>query len=485
MGMPHAGRAIAYIRVSVVGNRALRGRLESPELQRVACDAWCAQRGIIVADEVRDLNRSGGTMTRPGLERARRLLDDGAADGIIVAQSDRASRSVLQGLGLIDELERAGYWIAATDGTLDTTTPEAKMATVVFLAMNERVLDRFKEQSAVIHRQAIMEKGRHMGPAPFGYVRDREGRLRPHRTEAAWVRRIFERRAEGAGWVLIARELADAGVRQRSGRRINQHMLRRLVTHRVYVGEAHHGDHVRASSHPALVDEALWLAANRARPAVRTDPAVGVRIHEDSLLRGLLRCAGCRYVLKRLPVPDAPPRWKCRTLLSERSATHDCSTPVALTAAQGVAVERAVVADFMALAGEVAAERGEDVDVGALERQAREAEALLDELSSLDVRRRLGAERWARMTEQAREAAQDAQRELAAARARGRVTTHDSRALGVLWPGMALDDRQEALRSIVQAVMVDGARVQTVPVWVEVDLPRRGQRDFVARRWEF
>lgn len=485
--MPSGGRAIAYIRVSVVGSRALNGSLESPDLQRQAIDVWCAPRRIMVVDEVRDLNRSGGTLTRPGLERARRLLTDGLADGIVVAQSDRASRSVLQGLGLIDELERAGHWIVATDGTIDTTTPETKLATVVFLAMHERTIENMRRQSAVIHRQAILEKGRHMGPAPFGYVRDREGRLKAHRGEAEWVRLIFARRAEGAGWVTIAGELDAAGVRQRNGRRINQHMLRRLVTHRVYVGEAVHGDHVKPSAHPALVDEASWSAANRVRPAVRSDPAAGVRVHEDSLLRGLLRCAGCRYVLKRLPMPDVPPRWRCRTLLSERTATHDCTAPAALTGAQGVEVERLVVERFMALATGVVVERGAEVDVAALEREAQEAEALLDELSALRVRHRLGAVRWSRMTEEAWEAASVVAQRLASARARSRaqVAGADPRALGEVWAGMVLGERQEALRSVVQAVVVDGVRVDVVPVWREVDVPRRGVRDFVAGPWEF
>lgn len=59
------GRAIAYVRVSEVGNRAARGRFESPDLQRVAIDQWAEARGIRIVEEVHDLNRSGGTLTRP------------------------------------------------------------------------------------------------------------------------------------------------------------------------------------------------------------------------------------------------------------------------------------------------------------------------------------------------------------------------------------------------------------------------------------
>lgn len=485
--MPKATTAIAYVRVSVVGNRAARGRLESPELQRASIDGWCAQRGISVVDEVQDLNRSGGTLTRPGLSAALQRIP-GDADGIVVARSDRASRRTIDGLGLIDLLDKRGGWIAAADGTLDTTDRVARMATTMMLAVGQHELDRFKEQSAETHRRAILEKGRHMGPAPFGYVRDAEGRLAVDAEDAAIVRLVFERRADGAGWVAIARELE--AVRQASGRRLTPHLLRRLVRRRVYLGEASHGEHVKAGAHAAIVDEGSWAAANRVRPVVRSEPAAR-RVHEDSLLRGLLRCAGCRYVLKRLPqLSGRPPRWACRTMISDRAATHECSAPARLTQTQGIETEALVVAEFMALAqgveavSDTAAQEAEGA-----ERRAQEAEALLDELSSLEVRRTLGAERWSTMTAAARESLEVAQRELGAVRARRRsVGTADRATLEEVWDEMVMAERQEALRSLVQAVMVragDAAvadRVRVLPVWVDVDLPRKGA-EFTARPW--
>jgi site-specific DNA recombinase len=149
--------ALAYIRVSVVGDRAKRGRFESPDLQRAAIDAWCRARGIEVVDEIRDLNRSGGHLTRPGLEQAMRLVPT-LADGIVVARGDRASRRALDGLGLLDQLEKAGGWIAAADGTVDTSTRTAKMATTMHFAMAENELERYRETSAMVHERAIMDR---------------------------------------------------------------------------------------------------------------------------------------------------------------------------------------------------------------------------------------------------------------------------------------------------------------------------------------
>ena len=189
------------------------------------------------------------------------------------ARGDRASRRTLHGLGLIDRLGELGGWIAAADGTIDTSTRTARMATTMHFAMAENELDRFRETSAAVHRTAIMEKGRHMGPAPFGYRRDDEGRLVLDESEAKIVRQVFECRADGAGWVALARDLEEQNVRQSNGRRVNQHLLRRMVRRRVYVGEATHGKHSKPGAHEEIVDEALWAAANRMTPVVRSAPA--------------------------------------------------------------------------------------------------------------------------------------------------------------------------------------------------------------------
>jgi site-specific DNA recombinase len=255
--------ALAYIRVSVVGDRAKRGRFESPDLQRAAIDAWCQARRIEVVDEIRDLNRSGGHLTRPGLEQAMGLVPT-LADGIVLARGDRASRRALDGLGLLDQLEKAGGWIAAADGTIDTSTRTAKMATTMHFAMAENELERYRETSAVVHERAIVDKGRHMGATPFGHRRDVDKRLIIDTPAAKWVKWIFEQRADGRGWASMSRELTERGVRQGTGRKLTHHMLRRMVTHLVYLGVTVRRQ-LRSCGHPfrhfhgELNSRARWL----------------------------------------------------------------------------------------------------------------------------------------------------------------------------------------------------------------------------------
>jgi DNA invertase Pin-like site-specific DNA recombinase len=328
--------ALAYIRVSVVGDRAKRGRFESPDLQRAAIDAWCQARGIEVVDEIRDLNRSGGHLTRPGLEQAMGLVPT-LADGIVVARGDRASRRALDGLGLLDQLEKAGGWIAAADCTIDTSTRTAKMATTMHFAMAENELERYRETSAVVHERAIVDKGRHMGATPFGYRRDADKRLVIDTLEAKWVTWIFEQRADGRGWASMSRELTERGVRQDTGRKLTHQMMRRMVTHRVYLGVAYHGKHVHPDAHPALIDSVLFEAANRVLPGAPPPRAGRVNV-----IGGLPRCAGCSYVLKPLITRPGDYRWLCRTLLAEQSATYECPAPARIRGSEHDTLKRLV-----------------------------------------------------------------------------------------------------------------------------------------------
>ncbi|WP_320672413.1 recombinase family protein [Patulibacter defluvii] len=481
-------RALAYIRVSVVGDRIAKGRFESPQLQRDAVDAWAASNGVTIVDEIRDLNRSGGTLTRPGLTEALERVKTGEVEGIVVARSDRASRMTLHGLQLIDELDRQGAWIAAADGSIDTTDRVRRMATTMSLAMAESELRRYREQSAVIHERAVMEKGRHMGPAPFGYRRDDDMLLVVHEPEAEVVRALYRGRAARRGWVSMAREFAESGVRRENGRVLTAKNLRRMVQNRVYLGEAKHGRHVRPGSHPAIVTEPEWRAAQTVRP-VRSDGLT--RVHPESVVRGLLRCSGCRTVMKRLPghIPTSS-RWRCRAISPDRSASHECERPAMLMTKETPLVEAMVIEHVLALGDQAIAGAADDDRVKDLEARIVELDATLDELSSLDLRRQLGAERWGRMIAEARAERDDLHREAATARVTAnRTASAPAIGLRAVWDELDLAARQDALRSLLTCVFIDAGdapleeRVHFVPVWEEVDLPRVGTSAFVYRPW--
>ena len=220
--------ALAYRRVS--SDRERKATLQSPKTQRRKIEAWARAHDIDLVGEHEDRNRSGGTLTRDGLDAALERLRRGEAEGLIVARANRASRRALDGLGLIDTLAADGLFIAAVDGTIDMTTPASRHATMNF-AQAQREHEEDREQALMTHDRNVFDEKRHMGPTPFGYRRtpkvaedatdaekDAASRLVVHDEEAEVVREIFSRRAAGEGWTAIADVLRDRGVRDVHGR---------------------------------------------------------------------------------------------------------------------------------------------------------------------------------------------------------------------------------------------------------------------------
>jgi site-specific DNA recombinase len=473
--------AIAYVRVSSDRNR--QETLQSPEIQLAAIRACAEARGIEIVGTFEDRNRSGATMTRAGMTAAREGVRRGDYRGIVVAHGARASRDVLQGLGMVDELEQLGGFILAADGTIDTSTPMARMATTMNFAMSEKEIRDTRAKAAEIHQRAITVKLRHMGPAPFGYRRNSDARLAVHPEEAAVVRWIFEQRADGRGWAAISRDLDERGVRDEQGRRITPQRVRGIVGRRTYLGEAFHGPHVVSGAHEAIVDDVLYEAANRAVPAVASPR----RSTRPLLLGGLVRCAGCSYGMKASRQRSGSFAWACRARREDRTAAHECACPALVSAGEHDELQRIVIEGAKEIAAGVFAETDETVVAERAQRDLVEAEALLDELNSLDVRDSLGPERWAKLI---REAGDRRGRAAEALQVVRRQSRGDQRRvwLADTFDELDFEDRREALRSIVKAVMVVGSegalagRVHVLAIDDPVELPRQGQRS-VARRW--
>jgi hypothetical protein len=82
-----------------------------------------AARGFEVGEVIRDMDVGGGTMDRPGLNKALGRVRDGSSGGIVVARVDRFARTLRGALDVLEELERAGGVFIECDGQgWDTST---------------------------------------------------------------------------------------------------------------------------------------------------------------------------------------------------------------------------------------------------------------------------------------------------------------------------------------------------------------------------
>lgn len=295
-----------YIRVSQVGGRGGE-RFQSPTAQRDAISGWAKAHGVRVGRYFEDLDRSGGTMDRPGMAQALQRIDSGHSEGIIVARLDRFARTVPGGLQTIYALHERGARVVSVAESIDPATPMGRAMLGLLLIMAEWVRDQADEYLEGAIARATLA-GRYATKTPYGYRRTTEGTIEPHPETSEHVRWIFEQRAAGTGWRKIASLLTDRGIpNPRGDDRWAHNTVFGIVRSEAPLGafRGPRGHHV-PDAWPAIVSRELWDAANRIHGRRDND-----RKHHDRLLAGIARCAGCRATLKRMVNPEGFVSYGC------------------------------------------------------------------------------------------------------------------------------------------------------------------------------
>ncbi len=449
--MNNGPRLIAYIRVSRTMDRA-GDSFQAPGQQRDAIGHAVALAGGTIVEEITDLNESGGTMNRPGLNKARQMLRHGAADGIVVARLDRFGRTLDVPI-VIDELEAAGHrFISATDN-FDTQTSVGRFALGLMVLVARLERDRHTETWAASTRGAI-ERGVAIR-VPFGYGRGEDGRLVPVEPAASVVRGVFCDRAAGIGVADITRRLNSGGVSPAYAGAWTRQTVRAMTRVRTYLGEAKYAGNVNLTAHEALVTPELFAAAQR--PASPSNAVFG-----DALLTGLVRCAGCGYVMGSGTSKQVR-RYSC----NRHHGGGDCPAPTAATAHL---VESHATAAFLGRYGDVRA-RGAATgrEVAAAERaMQRRREEFAWWRDSADVRDTVGTADYLAGLASRRAAMDDAERAHA-------VTVRKNGAQDLVvdlaaWAAMTTPERRALMHAGIDAIWLRRAASTHAPIASRCDV---------------
>lgn len=279
-------RIDGYVRVSQVGKR--RGeRFISPKVQRDAIRRWAAEHDARVLHVFEELDESGGRWDRPMLEQAIARIEDGLSQGIVVYKAARFGRSLVDGLLALRRIEAAGGGLYSVADGADASTDTGRLLLRINLSLAEYEYERASESWRIANREAVARGVRPWEFPPPGYRKTRGGRLRLKSPDAEVIAEVFRLAASGTPSAELLRVLEDNGVRP-PGRSVvwTFNSLRRMLERRVYLGEIRWGDFVKPDAHPAIIDTATWVTAQRPRigPRGATQPV---------LLNGFLRCAGC------------------------------------------------------------------------------------------------------------------------------------------------------------------------------------------------
>lgn len=499
----------AYIRVSDVHGRSGESFI-SVDVQRERITAWAASQGHEIIEYWEELDVSGGKMQRPKLDEVMRRIESGQTQGVVVWRLDRFARTLVGALELIKTINDRGALFASVSESFDITTPSGRLVLNMMLSLAQFELERIAESWKEARRRAA-DRGVHMGAAPpFGYRKREDGRLEPDPVTGPAVTEIFQRRAAGQSWTVINRWFATLG-HEKAG----LGHFSRLVGRDVYAGvitDATSG--VRhEGAHAPLVDKSTFQAAQDRRGARFAQGDSG------TLLRGLVRCSGCRYSMNVGRESYNGVRSHNVYRCSRRERSLGCVCPARIPATSFVSRGRTrlglddyVTEAVKAKVPELIAEAyGTGTDLTDLELSAENAENDLHVYATdLELEKAIGRDAWRVGFEARQQAFNEAQKALEDAR--GIHGADLQRTLRFLddFETLSLDQKRGAIGQVVRAVFVrdirpgaqsgtgrkrgsranvPGASADSVHiVWVDdpqVDIPRQGRRNFNAGEFVF
>ena len=282
-------RCAVYTRVST--DEQTSQEYNSLHAQRDASEAFVASQRpegwVLVPDHYDDAGISGATLERPALQRLLRDIEAGRVDVVVVYKIDRLSRSLMHFAKLVEVFDANNVTFVSVTQSFNTTTSMGRLTLNILLSFaqfeREVIGERVRDKIA-----ASRARGMRMGgPVPLGY-RVENRKLLVDEAAAATVRRVFEGFAETGSATKLLPVLRQEGILTKTGRPFDKGAVYKLLTNRVYLGEAVHKGQSLPGEHAAIVPRDVW---DRVHDVLRESPrsrAARSRAQTPALLRGLL-----------------------------------------------------------------------------------------------------------------------------------------------------------------------------------------------------
>src|SRR5215218_8659818 len=447
--------ADGYIRVSRRAGREGESFI-SPELQRKKIADWATLHEVEILAWWEEIDQSGAKRARPMFQQALERCEQRETGGIVVARLDRFARSAVDALESIKRLNDAGARLVSVEDNFDGSTPMGRFAIGILTLIAELELERIKESWSTAVSEAV-KRGVHISArVPAGYRKDESGRLARDEPAASAIAELFRRRAVGASWTELARFLEEQGVFPATG---NPHWssngIATLIKNPVYLGQARSGKVVNDKAHEPLVTRAEWEAAQGGKTLLRSG---GDSLAGQTLLKGILRCAGCGHTLKIAGSLDKKrgsryPTYYC----TGRYAKGHCSARATIRASViDQYVEEQVLAALAADGGPLAqaVEASEKTEQAARSVAAAEHELDLF-VTNPQLLTAIGQDKFMQGVEARQRALDEARAELAELRSQSVLASElTSGDLVAAWPELTLQERRRLMHGLLDRVVL-------------------------------
>lgn len=161
-------RYLGYVRVST-DKQAKSGLSLDDQIEKISQYANLVDAELI--EIVKDAGKSGKNLDRDGIKNAMERVIGGEADYLIVYAIDRLSRSVLDTLGIIKELENAGRGFVSVREQFNTSTPHGRFAMTILASVAELEREMISARCKAASERCKSEMKAY-GKTPYGFKRD-------------------------------------------------------------------------------------------------------------------------------------------------------------------------------------------------------------------------------------------------------------------------------------------------------------------------
>jgi DNA invertase Pin-like site-specific DNA recombinase len=217
-------RIVTYCRVSTSAQADSGLGLEA---QRTKIGQYAALYDVDVVAAFEDAGQSGKDIDgRPGLQSALAMLDDGSADGLLVAKLDRLTRSVRDLDTLIADYFGDGkFHLLSVDEQLDTSTATGRLVMGIIMQVSQWERSVIAERTKAALR-AKKARGECVGTVPFGFRREGDQLVRePQEQDVIAIIQTFR---PGQSWRWIAAWLNDTQAPAKNGGKWHPESVRRV-----------------------------------------------------------------------------------------------------------------------------------------------------------------------------------------------------------------------------------------------------------------
>jgi site-specific DNA recombinase len=263
---------------------------------------WTISEKIVEGErEGKRHGRTGKNTEREGLQKLLDLARAQLIDVVIVTKIDRISRSTIDFLQLVREIDSYGVKLVSLRENIDLTSPSGKFQTTLLIALaeHERETISVRTKEKVEWRAG---KGLPIGPPPIGYrMNEKMYEIVPEYAKhvTACDRLYLQHESSEA----VVREFDRLGFRTPNGNRYNLPMVCRMLRNPTYAAKIEYeGDVFDAQWKPIRAFEthkkvqAIMDGNDRRKRSLKREMKGHVY-----LLQSLLRCGICEH--KMTPKP--------------------------------------------------------------------------------------------------------------------------------------------------------------------------------------